>query len=89
MDLFKGDVILYLMIREDQYANPRQRLTKEQRLEMARAAEPLIKWMQHNCLPNSTIFIDQTGVELTDELISDNQDWESAEVAHFRKGGVS
>ena len=65
---------------------PRQRLTKEQRLEMARAAEPLIKWMQSNGLANSTVFIDQTGVELMDELISDNRDWESAEVAHFRKG---
>ena len=67
----------------------RQRLTKEQRLEMARAAEPLIEWMQNNGLADSTVFIDQTGVELTDELISSNRDWENSEVAHFRKGGAS
>jgi hypothetical protein len=64
-------------------------LTKEQRLEMAQAAEPLIKWMQNNGLADSTVFIDQTGVELIDELISSNRDWESSEVAHFRKGGTT
>ena len=66
-----------------------QRLTKEQRLEMAQAAEPLIKWMQNNGLADSSVFIDQTGAELTDDLMADNQDWENSEVAHFRKGGAT
>ena len=42
------------------------KLTNEERESMLEAAKPLIKWMNENSHPHTTIHVDLTSAELTE-----------------------
>lgn len=42
------------------------RFTEEQRKEFEAAARPLIKFMNENCHPHTTTFVDSTRAELSE-----------------------
>lgn len=45
-------------------------LTPEQQEQMLEVAKPLIKWMNENCHPLCSVFVDQLGVELVESITS-------------------
>lgn len=44
------------------------KLTLEQQTAMLEAAKPLIKWMNENCHPHCTVYLDCTTVELSEAV---------------------
>jgi hypothetical protein len=43
-------------------------LTKEQRAEFEKAAEPLIQWLNNNCHPHVTVIVTTDSAELSEGI---------------------
>jgi hypothetical protein len=49
-------------------------ITTEQREQMLEAAKPLIKWMNENCHPHCSAYVDQNTIELMEGIASHHTD---------------
>ena len=45
-------------------------LTKEQQESFHEAVKPVIKWLNENCHPHVSIYVDPTGAELSEGISS-------------------
>lgn len=45
-------------------------ITEEQKNQFEDASKPLVKWLNENCHPHTTIVVTQTGSELLEGLLN-------------------